>query len=180
MNNVSFETLKASPGGRILKTAQGRHEVKCTMIKLADGRELLSIRSWIGSPAKPGSTGGYSEPSLWSHLVIDDQMNLVASGAGPRERDSYAMIAKQLAAKGLGVTTKTRAHPGDTHAPHASAKSPDLTPGGLGPDAAHTAFRERLTWNEGDIEILTPEQAAETLGLTLDQLQNGSSSPGDE
>src|SRR5262245_55883214 len=103
MSKVSFETLTASDSGRFLTSKAGRHEVKATVIGAESGQELLSVRIWIGSHPAPGSTSGWSEPSWWSHVVYDDDMDIVALGHGKRERDSWAMVTRALAVKGISV-----------------------------------------------------------------------------
>jgi hypothetical protein len=51
----------------------------------------------------PSATAEWSEPSRWQHLVLDDDLNLVAIGCGKRERDSFEMAKKALAAKGIKI-----------------------------------------------------------------------------
>ena len=105
MGTVSFETLTAGDSERFLKSKAGRHEVKATVIRAESGQELLSVRIWIGSHPGPDSSSGWSEPSRWSHVVYDDDMDIVAVGHGKRERDSWAMVTRVLDTKGISVRT---------------------------------------------------------------------------
>ena len=55
----------------------------------------------VGSYPGSKSSGQWSEPSWWQHIVLDDSLNIVATGWGKRERDSFAMAQKVLASKGI-------------------------------------------------------------------------------
>lgn len=134
----SFETLKAAESGRRLVSQSGRHEVAAKVLTDADGDEYLVLRLWIGSHPGPSATAGWSEPSAWQHIVVDDDLNVVATGWGKRERDSFAMTERALATKGI-TAAKRRAD----------------TPG------SHSKF----VWEPDDVDVLTPSQAAEALGF---------------
>jgi hypothetical protein len=94
-----FETLLASDSGRRVASKAGRHEVQAKILKTNEGDDYLVIRSWIGSHSPDGE--GWSEPSLWSHIVLDDEHNIVVHACGRRERDSWSAALKALKTKGI-------------------------------------------------------------------------------
>lgn len=98
---ASFETLKSAESGRRLVSQTGRHEVAAKILTDADGDEYLVLRTWVASPPGLHASAEWSEPSIWSHVVFDDDLNLVATGWGMRERDSWAMVQKALTVKGI-------------------------------------------------------------------------------
>jgi len=111
----SVETLKAADSGRRLVSAAGRHEVAAKILSDTDSREYLVLRAWVGSHAGPKATSeSWSEPSRWQHIVLDDELNIVAVGTGRRERDSFEMIKRALRSKGItaggGEGSKTKHH----------------------------------------------------------------------
>lgn len=140
----SFETLKAADNGRRLVSQSGRHEVAAKILRDEEGDEYLVLRSWVGSHPGPKSSAGWSEPSRWQHIVLDDELNVVATGWGMRERDSFAMTQKVLAAKGIHAR-------GEHAGSHPSAE-----------------MNDRFTWHPGDVDIFTPEEAAKEFGWGTD------------
>jgi hypothetical protein len=148
----SFETLKADDVGRRLRSANGRHEVAAKVIGAEDGEQFLSVRVWIGSEARDDG-GGWSEPSAWSHTVYDPDHNIVAYGFGARERDSWAMVERILGKK-LGAVNQGRLGTPPQNTPGNDPGEPTL------PDTDPSKF----TWYPGDLDLLTPEEAAQILG----------------
>jgi hypothetical protein len=99
--NASFETLKSADSGRRLVSQSGRHEVGVKLLTDVDGEEYLVLRAWVGSQPGPHASAEWSEPSSWSHFVLDDDLNVIATGWGIRERDSWSMVQKVLTVKGI-------------------------------------------------------------------------------
>lgn len=132
-----FETLKASDSGRRLVSKQGRHEVQVKLLTTQEGDQYLIVRTWIGSKSPDGV--GWSEPSQWSHVVLDDNQNIVAQGFGPRERDSWSMTERILKVKGV--------LPREPAADRAS----------------------RFIWEPGDVTIHTEGEVRQMLGRDPDE-----------
>jgi hypothetical protein len=97
----SVETLIAAESGRRLVSSLGRHEVAAKVLTDTEGNEYLVLRAWVGSHPGPKATAGWSEPSCWQHIVLDDDLDIVAVGTGARERDSFEMIKRALRSKGI-------------------------------------------------------------------------------
>jgi hypothetical protein len=143
--NPTFETLKAADSGRRLVSQSGRHEVAAKVMTDDEGEAYLVLRAWVGSHPGPKSSAGWSEPSRWQHIVLDDGLDIVATGWGKRERDSFAMAQKALAAKGIV----------------AHVREPDTS-------AAASSPSDKFIWQDGDVDIFTPEEAAERFGWSTD------------
>jgi hypothetical protein len=137
----SVETLKAVESGRRLVSSLGRHEVAAKVFTDTEGNEYLVLRAWVGSHPGPQATAGWAEPSRWQHIVLNDDLDIVAVGTGARERDSFEMIKRALRTKGItagGGEASTAKHLDE-------------------PDRA-AAPKERLTRHEEDVEVATAER----------------------
>jgi hypothetical protein len=103
----SIETLKANDSGRSLVSAAGRHEAAARLLTDSDGNEYLVLRAWVGSRPAPNASrpprpdAQWSEPGRWQHIVLDDNLDIVAVGTGKRERDSFEQIKRALRSKGI-------------------------------------------------------------------------------
>lgn len=137
-NKPSFETLKAADSGRRLVSKSGRYEVVAKILRDAEGEEFLVLRAWVGSHPSLSASAEWSEPSLWQHVVLNDDLDIVATGWGKRERDSFAMVQKALKVKGVDVS---------------------------GHSTPESATPDKFVWKPGDVDVLTPDQAAEALGF---------------